>query len=139
MLEKNSQTLSLFIEDVYDALKAAVQFMGGAKVVAVRLWPAKPIEQARTHLLDCLNRDNDRKLDVDEIVAILVMAREAGYHQAKHWLDHAMGYQPTQPLDPVIERDRLAEALERAATTFEALRQDAQALLERDQKLKAVR
>lgn len=142
MAEKNSwpfpsTTLPLFIEDVYDALKAAVQVLGGAKAVAGRLWPHKPIDQARKDLLDCLNRDNDRKFDVEEILAILKMAGEAGYHQAKHWIDHSLGYQPTQPLDPIVERDRLADALERASQTFEALSQHARLLLERD-RLKSV-
>jgi hypothetical protein len=80
MLEKNSHgSLPLFLEDVFDALRAAVQAAGGAKCVAGRLWPAKPTEQARKDLLDCLNRDNDRKLCVEEVMAILRMAREAGY------------------------------------------------------------
>jgi len=129
----------LFIEDVYDALRAAVQYLGGAKVLGVALWPHKPIDSARKDVLDCLNRDNDRKFDAEEILAILKLAREAGYHQAKHWIDHQLGYQASAPLDPVIERDRLAEALEHASKSFEALAQDARALLERDQKLKAVR
>lgn len=131
MSEKNSQTLPLFIEDVYDALRAAVQSAGGAKVVAGTLWPTKPIEQARRDLLDCLNRDNDRKFDAEEIIAVLHLAGEAGFHQAKHWLDHATGYQPAPVLDPVVQRDRLADALERAATSFAALQAEARALLKR--------
>src|SRR5690349_20697723 len=113
MAEKNSHaTLPLFIEDVYDALRAAVQAAGGAKTVAGALWPTKPIEQARRDLLDCLNRDNGRKFDAEEIIAVLRMARDAGFHQAKQWVDNAAGSQPTLPMDPVIERDRLADAFE---------------------------
>lgn len=138
MAEKNSQQQPLFIEDVYDALRAAVQCLSGAKTVGGALWPHKPIDQARKDLLDCLNRDNGRKFDAEEILAILKMAREAGYHQAKHWIDHALGYEHT-PLDPVIERDRLAEALEHAAKSFEGLQRDARALLESGQKIRAVR
>jgi hypothetical protein len=114
MGEKNS--LPLFVEDVFDALKAGVQFMGGAKAVAGKLWPHKPIEQARKDLLDCLNRDNAKKFDTEEVIGLLRMFREGGYHGAKHWIDEELGYQSTPPKDPEIERDRLAEALERTCT-----------------------
>lgn len=113
--------MPLFLEDVFDALRAAVQAAGGAKVVAGKLWPHKPIDQARKELLDALNRDNARKLCIEEVIAILAMSREAGYHQAKHWIDEAIGYQPTLPADPKVERDRLADELARAADHFKAL------------------
>lgn len=112
MAEKNS--LPLFLEDVYDALRAAVQALGGAKIVASRLWPHKPVEQARKELLDALNRDNPRKLDTEEFLAVLRMAREAGFHQCKHWIDAELGYEATPIVDPHIQRDRLAEEMARA-------------------------
>lgn len=122
MAEKNSHgSLPLFLEDVFDALRAAVQAAGGAKEIAGKLWPHKPASQAHKDLLDCLNRDNDRKLCVEEVMAILRMAREVGYHGAKHWIDDAVGYQPTPPQDPKIERDRLADELARAADHFRSL------------------
>ncbi len=140
MPEKNSSgQVPLFVEDVYDALKAGVQFMGGAKLVAARLWPNKPIEQARKDLLDCLNRDNDRKLDAEEILSLLRMFRQAGYHGAKHWIDEEVGYQPSDPKDPEIERDRLAEAIESAATKFDELTRQAKQLLDRGPTLKQVK
>lgn len=128
MGEKNS--LPLFVEDVYDALKAGVQFMGGAKLVASQLWPHKPIEQARKDLLDCLNRDNGRKFDVEEILGLLRMFRQAGYHGAKHWIDEDIGYEPSDPKDPEIERDRLAEALDRTTASFNEMSRAAKRLLE---------
>lgn len=109
MRERNTQPL--FLEDIYDALQALVQRLGGAKVVAGRVWPHKPPEQARQQLLDCMNRENTRKLDLDELLALLRMGREAGYHDTKHWLDSELGYDPSQPLDPVIQRDRVSEEL----------------------------
>jgi hypothetical protein len=121
--------MPLFLEDVFDALRAAVQAAGGAKSVSSRLWPAKPAEQARKDLLDCLNRDNDRKLCVEEVLALLRLAREAGYDGAKHWIDDALGYQPTPPQDPKIERDRLADELARAADHFKTLTRAAERLL----------
>lgn len=113
--------MSLFLEDVYEALHSAVQALGGAKVVACRLWPHKPMEQARKELLDALNRDNPRKLDAEEFLAVLRMAREAGFHQAKHWIDMELGYEPSSPADPVVQRDRLADELARAAENLAQL------------------
>jgi hypothetical protein len=137
MAEKNSQgSMPLFLEDVFDALRAAVQAAGGAKAVSCQLWPAKPADQARKDLLDCLNRDNDRKLCVEEVMAILRMAREAGYHGAKHWIDDALGYQPTLPQDPKIERDRLADELARFTEQSKVLTRAAERLLEPTQRIK---
>lgn len=119
MNEKNS--LPLFLEDVYDALRAVTQAVGGPKVVVARLWPHKAIEQARKELLDALNRDNPRKLDPEEVMAILRMGREIGFHHAKHWIDGELGYEPTAPADPALHRDRLADELAHAADNFAKL------------------
>lgn len=129
----------LFYEDIFEVTRAAVQAAGGAKAVATKLWPHKPTVEAQRELLDCLNRDRPHKLCIEEFMAVLRMARDADFHQAKHWIDASLGYQSTPPSDPKVERDRLAEALEHAAVTFEGLQRDARALLERDQKLKAIR
>lgn len=126
MAEKNS--LPLFLEDIYDALRAAVQALGGAKTVAARLWPHKPVEQARKELLDALNRDNPRKLDAEEVLAVLRMAREADFHGAKHWIDAALGYETTPPTTPDQQRDRLADAIEQATHTLQAALSVAQKL-----------
>lgn len=125
-----SQQPQLFYEDVFDVARAAVQAAGGAKAVAAKLWPAKPISQAHKELLDCLNREAPRKLCIEEFIAVLRMAREAGFHQAKHWIDEATGYQPTPPTDPKIERDRLAEEFARAAEQFRNLERAVQRMTE---------
>lgn len=111
----------LFYEDVFDVGRAAVQAAGGAKIVAAKLWPHMPISEAQRKLLDCLNRDRPEKLCIEEFLAVLRMAREVGFHQAKHWIDADLGYQPTAPTDPKIERDRLADELARAADNFKSL------------------
>lgn len=120
----------LFYEDIFDVTRAAVQHAGGTKAVAGRLWPHKPIAEAQREVLDCLNRERPRKFCIEEFMAILKMAREAGFHQAKHWIDADLGYQPTAPLDPKIERDRLADELARAADQFKALQRAVERLNE---------
>lgn len=120
----------LFYEDVFDVAKAAVQHAGGAKKVAAIIWPTKPDRKRHTDLLDCLNRNSDRKLCIEEFIAVLKLAREAGFHQAKHWIDTELGYQPTQPLDPVVERDRLAEEMARMTEAFKEMTRAAERLNE---------
>jgi len=111
----------LFYEDIFDVTRAAVQATGGAKHVARTLWPHMPVVEAQRKLLDCLNRERPEKLCIEEFMAVLRMARDAGFHQAKHWIDDALGYQPTPTQDPKVERDRLADELARAADQFKSL------------------
>lgn len=127
----------LFYEDVFDVGRAAVQAAGGAKVVAGKLWPHMPVAEAQRKLLDCLNRDRPEKLCIEEFLAVLRLAKEAGFHQAKHWVDNDLGYQPTPPQDPKIERDRLADELARAADTFKNL-QRAVERLDENNRIRAV-
>lgn len=127
MAETNS--LPLFTEDIYDALKGVVAALGGAKKAAELLWPNQ--QNKDKALLDCLNPNNSRNLDLNEIMALLKLGRAAGYHQGKHWIDDALGYDPTPPKDPEVARDRLADALERHARAGEELTRQATLLLER--------
>jgi hypothetical protein len=120
---------TLFYEDVFDVVRAMVQAAGGAKKVAGLLWPSKPGGQAQKELLDCLNRESPRKLCMEEFLAVIRMAREAGFHQGKHWIDQDTGYQPTLPADPAVERDRLAEQLARASDDFKNMQRAAERLL----------
>ena len=117
-MTSTAQQQPLFIDTVYDALRAAVGALGGPKAVAPRLWPQKSIDDGRRLLLDCLNPDRAEKLDPEQVVVILRWAREAGFHSAKHWLDEATGYQPSQPLDPAVERDRLLTVVEESRTVL---------------------
>lgn len=121
---------ALFYEDIFEVSKAMVQAAGGAKLVAGKLWPNTPISEAHRELLDCLNRDRPRKLCIEEFLALIRMAREAGFHQGKHWIDVDTGYQPTMPSDPVVERDRLAENMARLAEEMRNMTRAAERLLE---------
>lgn len=127
---------ALFFEDVFDVARAMVHAAGGAKVVASKLWPSTPVAEAHRELLDCLNRDRPRKLCIEEFLSIVRMAREAGFHQGKHWIDSDTGYQATPPSDPVVERERLSEALDNASKHFMELTRQVKALAERDKNLR---
>lgn len=102
-----SQQEQLFYEDIYDALRAAVQAAGGAKMVGPKLWPNKPVPEAQRALLDALNRDRDRKLDPEEQLMVLRLAREAGFHAGIRFICEQLGYSIPLPLDPQDERAQL--------------------------------
>lgn len=93
-------------EDIYDALKAAVAALGGAKKVGPKLRPEA--RGADGWLLNCLNRDHAQKLDPEHVALILQLACNSGFHDAKHWIDRDTGYQPCAPI--ALEA-QLAEAL----------------------------
>jgi hypothetical protein len=101
-----SQQDQLFYEDIYEALRAAVQAAGGAKVVGPKLWPTKPVPEAQRALLDALNRDRERKLDPEEQMTVLRLAREAGFHGGIRFVCEHLGYSVPHPVDP---KDELAE------------------------------
>lgn len=120
----------LFVESIYDALRAIVGHLGGPKTVGKLLWPAKSELGARGQLLDCLNPERNDKLDPDQIVMLFRLAREAGFHVAKHWLDAETGYQPSLPANPADEEARQIAIIEstgvqlqRALTALDKLRE----------------
>jgi hypothetical protein len=120
----------LFVESIYDALRSIVQHCGGAKSIGARLWPQKSVDDARRQLLDCINPERSEKLDPEQMILLLRLARECEYHVAKHYLDAETGYLPSIPADPGEEQARLVQVIEnagrelnRAVTALEKLRE----------------
>jgi hypothetical protein len=121
---------ALFHEDINDALRAAVKACGGTKSVACRLWPEKTINDAQSYLNDCLNSARPAKLSPEQVLLLLRWTKEAGYHGAMHYLCNEAGYEAPKPLDPIVQRDRLAEELSRAADNFARLTKEVQRMSE---------
>jgi hypothetical protein len=109
----------LFVESIYDALRAIVNHVGGPKTVGAALWPAKSVDDARRQLLDCLNPERHEKLDPDQLVLLFRMGREAGFHVSKHFFDTETGYLPSTPADPTEEQARLVDVIETAGVTLQ--------------------
>lgn len=82
----------LFHEDFRDALRHAIKALGGVEAVGADLWPSKTRKAAGTWLSDCLNPERPAKLDLEEVVQILDMARAEGIHCALHQLCDEAGY-----------------------------------------------
>ena len=108
----NQPQEQLFFEDIYDALRAAVQAAGGAKAVGPKLWPNKPVPAAHRDLLDALNRDRDRKLDPEETFRVFAIARDIGFHSAFHFACDSAGYHKPAPVSAKEQAQELAERLE---------------------------
>lgn len=108
-----------FYESPEDAIKAAVQHLGGAKVVGGMLWPDKSPDAARTRLLDCLNPARSERLDLSEGMFILRKAREAGCHGPFSWIGAELGYE-TRPINRQEEIGRVVDVIEKSSRTLAA-------------------
>lgn len=130
------QTQELFHDDFRDALRHAVKALGGYDAVGADLWPAKSRKAAWAWLSDCLNPERPAKLDLEEVIQILRMARVKGVHCAIYQLcdDTLYGHPPiVSPKTPLEEK---AERLQRIAAEFGRLA--AEVAAETRQPLKAV-
>lgn len=78
------------------ALRSCIQHLGGAKTVGEALWPDKTSDAARRLLMDCLNARRPEKLGISQIMLILTMARDAGYHTPFYWFAGQLGYEAKQ-------------------------------------------
>lgn len=114
MTQESPHQPRLHYEDLDDALQNAVLALGGFKKVGPKLWPALPMEDAAQRLRHSLNKSRREKLSQHETLLLLRLAREAGFHAAKYFLDDTAGYSRSAPLDPKDERLRAIAALEAA-------------------------
>lgn len=98
---------SLFHESIDDALRGIVERAGGAKAIGLRLRPTKSADAAGKWVLDCLNPSRQERFDPEDVLHLLRIGREIGYHGAKHWIDGETGYAPTPPSEPADEQAQL--------------------------------
>jgi hypothetical protein len=99
-------TFSEFYEDVNEALREAVRHLGGHKKVGPLLWPELLAEQAGNRLRDCLNPDRREKLSPEQVLLILRLACQGGFHGAMAYFAFNAGYEPPRP---VVPEDQEAE------------------------------
>lgn len=90
-------------DTLIDCIKAA----GGSALVGAKLWPEKAPAAAQRTLLDCLNDERPAKLDPEQVLLILRLARERGCHAGMNYLAHALSYSEPIPIEPRDERDDL--------------------------------
>ena len=111
------QTEMPFYDSPEDALRAAVQSLGGAKVVSKLLWPTKDTLTASKKLLDAINPDRDEKLSISEIMFIFRAAKEKGVNAPYEWFSSEIGYD-VRPISKIEAADRIAIMMDQSSKTF---------------------
>lgn len=106
-----------FFDSPEDALKAIIQQLGGIERVGPLLFPDKSVDAAARYLLDCVNHDRQEKLALTQIMMLLRLAHEAGYHTAYAWLSGEIGYD-VKPITRAEEVDRLTSVVEQSTKTL---------------------
>ena len=94
------------MDSLNSALVECVKVLGGSKQVGPLLWPEKAPEAAQRLLLDCLNEDRPAHLLPDQVLLVLSLARQKGYHAAFGYMADRLGYAAPVPVEP---RDEVAE------------------------------
>lgn len=119
-------------DSVNDALSSAVTALGGFKKVGPALRPELPIDQAAGWLRDCLNAGRREKLAPEQVLLILRMSREAGYHAAMNFVAFDTGYKAA-PVDRQTQEQELQQRFVDAVDGLTAI----QAQLQRIQRVRA--
>lgn len=102
---------------VDEHLRVAVDVLGGAKKVAAVLWRGKGAAQGQKRLLDALNPGRAEKLSMSEVMVILRMARDRGYHYAMDAIAAECGYQAV-PVTDAAMIDRVTAVIGEASRTL---------------------
>lgn len=109
------------MDTIYDALRNAIDAIGGPKAVGVRMRPEKTQADARTWLLNCLNADRSERFDPEQVMWLLRESRQAGYHDAMHFIADDTGYSHPLPITREAETEKLQREFIDAVTRQERL------------------
>lgn len=94
------------MDSMNSALVECVKALGGSKQVGPLLWPEKAPDAAQRLLLDCLNEERPAHLLPDQVLLVLYMSRQKGFHAGFAYLADRLGYAAPVPIEP---RDEVAE------------------------------
>lgn len=111
----------LFHESIFESLKATVSACGGPKVVASKLIPEKPADEAARYLNDCLNPDRPANLPLEQLTHLLKIARGKGIHLAATWIMADCGYAQPVPVEPEDQQAELIRQFNRSAAEVVAM------------------
>lgn len=125
------QQQELWHDTLEDAIRSAVDVIGGPKRVGSTLWPTKRIADAARLLSHCLELERPEKLSMGEIELIGRLAHDAGCHTVATYLMRAWGYQDPQPIEP---RDEMAELQRQFVRSVE----DQKAILKQLERMQAM-
>lgn len=111
----------LLYEDELDAARDAVKHLGGAKKVGPLIWPDKAPETAARYLLDCLNGARAERLSPSQLLLLMRLAREVGFHGLAGYMLREAGYAPPVPVEPQTEAEVLTRRMAAIVGEFSAL------------------
>lgn len=100
-------TFAEFYEDMNDALREAVRAIGGNKKAGPKLWPELLEEQAANRLRDSLNPEKRDKLSPEQVMLLLRLAGQAGFHGAMGFVAYTAGYEAPRPVLPEDQENQL--------------------------------
>lgn len=104
------------METMNDALIECIKACGGSKQVGPLLWPEKAPDHAQRALLDALNEDRPAKLNPEQVLHVMRLARAKGCHAGMQFMADALGYAPPTPIEPKDEAAELQrQFIERSA------------------------
>ena len=106
---------SLFVEDIYQALSDCVRALGTTKEVAYMIWPDKNQEN---YLRDCLDRSRNQKLDPEQIIFILKLAKEKGCHTGMNFINATCDYELPKPVNKKEKRAELQQEFIKAVKSL---------------------
>ena len=108
-----------FYESPEDALRAAVQALGGTKQVGALLWPDKTPDNAGRLLSDCLNTGRAEKQELSQVLRIFLLAKERGCQSPFVWFAAEAGYE-ARAVTKAEEVDRLTLVVEQSSKILSA-------------------
>lgn len=113
----------LLYEDELDAARDAVKHLGGAKKVGPMIWPDKTPDGAARYLLDCLNGQRAERLAPSQLMMLMRLSREVGFHGLTAFIMRETGYAPPVPVEPTSEAELLTRRMQSMVGEFAALTQ----------------
>lgn len=99
--------ISLFHDNIHQALSVDVMALGGTVVVGNLLWGGLKPEKASEKLSDCLNVSRNQKLSLDEMLFIVREARKIGSYAGAYYFASDTGFAQPQPIEPEDEKAML--------------------------------
>lgn len=116
-----SDQIPLFVEDYNEAIRAAVQALGGFKRVGSELKPDLAVDAAGRWLADCINPDKREVLPPSALAYIRRKARETGCHVLAAYEAQDAGYAPPVAIEPEDERAALQREFVQQSKNLQSL------------------
>lgn len=130
--------IGLDYEDELDAAREAVRHAGGPKKVGPQMFPDKSVDAAARYLMDALNPARAERLTPSQVLMLMRMSREAGFHGFAIWWMRQAGYQAPVPIAPVSEAAVLTAQISLLVPKLQDLMEQAQRLQQAGQQGGAV-